>query len=58
MIQERVNEGGEIEEGKLVFLSDADDLIEVSGSFTYEFSEDNNEVFLVQKGTIFTLIKD
>jgi len=47
-----------IEDNKLVISSDADESIEVTGTFTYEFSDNDKEVSLTQKGTTITLTKD
>jgi len=47
-----------IEDEKLIITSDADESIQVSGTFTYKFSDDDKEVSLTQKGTTITLSKD
>ena len=47
-----------IEEDKLIISTDADEPIEVTGTFTYQFSDNDKEVSLTQKGTTITLIKD
>lgn len=48
----------EINDGKLIISSDADESVKVTGTFSYEFSDDNKEVSLTQKGTTITLRKD
>ena len=47
-----------LEDGKLILSSDVADPIEISGSFSYEFSNDNQEVTLTKNGTTITLLKD
>ena len=47
-----------VEDGKLILSSDVVDPIEISGSFSYEFSDDNQEVTLTKNGTTITLVKD
>lgn len=47
-----------IEDEKLILSSDIAEPIEISGSFNYEFSDDNQEVTLTKNGTTITLLKD
>ena len=47
-----------VEDGKLILSSDIAEPIELSGSFNYEFSEDNQEVTLTKDETTITLLKD
>jgi hypothetical protein len=47
-----------IKDGKLILSSDVVDPIELSGSFSYKFSDDNQQVTLTNNTTTITLLKD
>ena len=47
-----------IKDGKLVLSSNVVEPIELSGSFSYEFSDDDQKVILTKDSTTITLLKD